>query len=80
MASCKRWNEKMNDYEDIAESYKEALDISEKIVQTQNEVIANLQHQESLWKQRIRCQDKIIKVLKEQLKCDDVSIQELNRQ
>jgi len=66
-------------YEDIAESYKEALDISEKIVKKQNEIIGSLQHQENLWKQRVLCQEKIIKVLKEEISADNKYIKELQK-
>lgn len=66
----------MNDYTDITEAYKESCEQAEKIIVKQTEQIGILSHEISLHKQRIICQEKIIKVLKQQLKI----MQELNKQ
>ena len=57
----------MNNYQDVIEGLSEALKISDEIQSKQNTIIAQLQHQISLERQRVICQEKIIKVFKAQL-------------
>lgn len=67
MASDKRGAETMNNYKDIAEAYKESCEQAEKIITKQTEQIGILQHEISLHKQLLLCQEKMLKVLKQQL-------------
>jgi hypothetical protein len=69
----------MNEWQTIAESYKEASDLAEQLILKQSEIIQVLEVELKLHKQRITVLCKEIEILKDHLLEQDTELYKLVR-